>query len=145
MRSPLLRHPLIFATLATIFASWQPAPARAQTATVGSNLPSDPIQFKGQTGGAVDSKDCGFIPSNPSQVVNVTERINYMRLSVQANGGSPTLLIDGPGGRFCSLGGGSSNTPEMSGVWLPGRYSIYIGDKSSGNNYNYTLSISQQR
>ncbi|MBZ8180691.1 hypothetical protein [Oscillatoria salina] len=103
-----------------------------------------PISSPGQSGGSVDSKNCGFVARSPNQVLNVTERIDYLRVRVEATGGEPTLLVDGPDGRFCVLADEiSGDSPEISGVWLPGRYSVYVGDRS-GSRYDYTLYVSQQ-
>lgn len=105
------------------------------------------MNLSGTSGGSVDSKGCGFISQSPSQVINVTERIDYLRLRVQSNGGQPTLLVKGPskGDQFCALADGlSSNNPEISGVWEPGTYYIYVGDRS-GSRHPYTLNISKKK
>ena len=115
-----------------------------QTLVVSSNA-NEPLSVQGRSGGSVDSKDCGFISTAPNQVINVTNRLSYMRLSVQGAGGEPTLLVDGPGGRFCVLADAvSGEAPEISGVWLPGNYSVYVGDRT-GSQHQYTLRISQQK
>ena len=112
---------------------------------VVSSNSNEPLSVQVRSGGSVDSKDCGFISTAPNQVINVTNRLNYMRLSVQGAGGEPTLLVDGPGGRFCVLADAvSGEPPEISGVWLPGNYSVYVGDRT-GSQHQYTLRISQQK
>ncbi|HHP7231032.1 MAG TPA: hypothetical protein ACFCUY_09250 [Xenococcaceae cyanobacterium] len=106
---------------------------------------TQPIQ--GNSGGSVDSKDCGFIGVSPNHVMNISQRIDYMRLTVQADGGQPTLLIieSDTGQRFCALGDRSSGLlPEISGFWEPGKYEVYVGDRT-GNQYPFTLSISTNR
>jgi hypothetical protein len=105
------------------------------------------MNLSGTSGGSVDSKGCGFISQSPSQVINVVDRLDYLRMRVQANGGQPTLLIKGPGkgDRFCALADGlSSNNPEISGVWEPGTYYIFVGDRS-GSQHPYNLSISTKK
>lgn len=103
-----------------------------------------PLSLQGQSGGPVDSKGCGFIAATPNHAINVTDRLDYLRLNVQANG-EPTLLVDGPGGKFCVLADQVSGAnPEISGVWMPGRYSIYVGDRT-GSQHQYTINISQQK
>ena len=115
-----------------------------QTLVLSSNS-NEPLSVQGRSGGPVDSKGCGFIGPTPNQTINVTNRLDYMRLSVQGAGGEPTLLVDGPGGRFCILADAvSGEAPEMSGVWLPGNYSVYVGDRT-GSQHQYTLRISQQK
>jgi hypothetical protein len=108
---------------------------------LGNNFQDETVS--GQTGGSVNSKDCGAISSQPNQVIYVKERIDYMKLSVRANGGQPTLLIYGPTdrNRFCVLGDRASGfQPEISGVWEPGKYSIYVGDRS-GSQHQFILHL----
>jgi hypothetical protein len=100
--------------------------------------------IQGFSGGPVDSKGCGFIAASPNHTIRVSQRIDYMRLSVQAVGGQPTLLVVGPnpGDSFCVLGDELSGfKPEISGVWEPGQYKIYVGDRN-GSKYQFTLNIS---
>lgn len=119
---------------------------KANSETVVANLKFDTKTqtIQGQTGGPVNSKGCGYVASSPNHVINIPTRVDYMRLSVQANGGQPTLLVKGPSSKdsFCVLGDAASGfKPEMSGVWEPGKYQIYIGDLS-GKNHQFTLDIS---
>ena len=104
---------------------------------------SGPVTTEGQSGGGVDSNDCGFVPSAPQEVIQVAERRNYLRMSVESEGGNPTLLVKGPNGRFCILAD-SGDTPSMSGVWMPGTYEVYVGD-DQGENHQYTLRLSGQQ
>ena len=138
-----LQNLLVSTVLATGLIAVGAIQAKGQPLVLGSKLDTD-LSVQGQSGGSIDSKGCGFIAPAPNQVINVTNRIDYMRLSVQANGGEPTLLVDGPGGRFCMLADEvSGKNPEISGVWLPGSYSVYVGDRQ-GASHQYTLNISQQ-
>ena len=78
--------------------------------------------------------------------MNLPQRIDYMRLTVETAGGQPTLLVLGPnpGDSFCVLGDEVSGLkPEISGVWEAGLYQIYIGDRI-GQNYQFTLNISRE-
>ncbi len=112
--------------------------------TVKSNNKSQTIQ--GQSGGTVDSKGCGFIATSPNHVMNLTKRVDYMRLTVKAAGGQPTLLVVGPnsGDSFCVLGDKISGLkPEISGVWEAGVYEIYIGDRQR-QNHQFSLDISTE-
>ena len=104
-------------------------------------------RVEGKSGGTVDSKDCGYIAHNPNHVLNLMQRTDYLRVSLQANGGEPTLLIVGPGAkdRFCILGDRSSGmNPELAGVWESGKYLIYIGDRT-GSQYPFILNISTKK
>ena len=99
--------------------------------------------IKGQSGGSIDSKGCGFIAKSPNYTMNLPQRIDYMRLTVETAGGQPTLLVLGPnpGDSFCVLGDKTSGLkPEISGVWEAGQYQIYVGDRI-GDKYQFILNI----
>ncbi|MBD2340283.1 hypothetical protein H6G64_25270 [Calothrix sp. FACHB-156] len=117
--------------------------AKNPPSVINPNFQPDPLVLNGDSGGSVAS-NCGNIPAEPSQVIRVKESLPYLRVTVESKG-QPTLLITGPGGRFCiqadSYSGGKA---EMSGFWQAGEYSFYIGE-SSKRQYSYTLSISQQQ
>jgi hypothetical protein len=98
---------------------------------------------QGMSGGSVDSKNCGFIAATPSYTMSLSQRVDYMRMQVEANGGQPTLLIVGPKKEdsFCVLGDNSTGLkPEISGVWEPGTYQFYVGDRN-GERHQFTLNI----
>lgn len=121
----------------------KPILAEEPSIPIPAKLASDPLVLSGKSGGNVSS-NCGKISAAPNQIIQVTQSMPYMRLTVDSPG-QPTLLIDGPGGRFCVLADSfSGSKPELSGYWQAGRYSLYVGELSQGQ-YNYTLSISQQK
>lgn len=100
--------------------------------------------ISGQSGGTVDSHGCGFVSSNPSYEMDLKEKVDYMRLTVKADGGRPTLLVIGPNSEdsFCVLGDEVSGLkPEISGVWEAGFYRIFVGDLTR-NQHQFTLDIS---
>ena len=100
-------------------------------------------KISGNTGGSVDSKNCGFIATTPSYTMSLSQRADYMRLLVEANGGQPTLLIVGPKKEdsFCVLGDMSTGLkPEISGVWEAGTYQVYVGDRK-GERHQFVLNI----
>ncbi|QYX30547.1 hypothetical protein [Sphaerospermopsis torques-reginae] len=110
---------------------------------INKQLPTDPLVVNGISGGTVQS-NCGNITTQPSQVLQVQESLPYLRLTVEGQG-HPTMLIDGPGGRFCVLADNySAKKPELSGFWQAGNYLLYVGNLSPGK-HNYALSISQQK
>ncbi len=116
--------------------------AEARTVEISGNSP-DPLTLSGTAGGQRQS-DCGFIPNAPSETLRLTQAFPFLRLRVEATP-SATLLVDGPGGRFCILRDRMSNGQlEMSGYWGPGNYNIYIGDMGNSQS-NYVLSISRQK
>jgi hypothetical protein len=117
--------------------------AEVPVLTIEPNFQPDPLVVHGTSGGA-KSSDCGNITATPNQVIQVTHSLPYLRLSVQS-AGQPTLLIDGPGGRFCVLGDSyAGDHPEIPGYWQAGKYSLYVGDRAQGQ-HPYTLSISKNK
>lgn len=104
---------------------------------------SPQVQIPLQSGGP-RSTDCGFLPEQTSQQIDIdpayVEQSGFLRFSVQG-GGEPTLLVVGPTGRFCALP--NQGIAQQSGVWLPGRYNLYVGDRQ-GKGHAVTLSISSQ-
>ena len=118
--------------------------AQEAVVKVSPKLESDPLVVKGRSGGEKNS-DCGNISATPSQVLQVTEPLPYLKLQVQSEG-EPTLLIEGPGKRrFCVLADtAAGEVPEISGYWEAGKYLLYVGDRAQGQ-YPYTLSISQKK
>jgi hypothetical protein len=144
MMKTLSQLMVVPATLALILAGAGVARSDAPVIEITPKLQRDPLQLSGTSGGQKNS-NCGYISQTPNQVVRVTaDKIDYLRLGVQSTTGEPTLLIDGPGGRFCVLADkASGDNPEISGVWLRGNYSVYVGDRTGGK-HPYTLYITQQ-
>lgn len=135
-------HRWLIGALATVLGTASAAWA-APTQILKDSL-AQPMTFQGMSGGAVSS-DCGAIPAQPSQELQLTQEFvqasGYLRFTVEGAGGSPTLLIDGPSGRFCVLADRALNKgPEAVGYWLPGTYKIYVGDRES-QSHPFTLSI----
>ncbi|MBR8833314.1 MAG: hypothetical protein DSM106950_04525 [Stigonema ocellatum SAG 48.90 = DSM 106950] len=117
--------------------------ADAPVVQINSKFQPDPLVVNGKSGGKVKS-DCGNIAASPNQILQVKDSLPYLRLTVESSG-KPTLLIDGPGGRFCVLADSySGGKPEISGYWQAGRYSLYVGELSQQES-TYTLSISLQK
>lgn len=104
---------------------------------------SQPVSFQGMSGGSIVS-DCGNISEEPSQQLQLTDEFaqasGYLRFVVEG-AGDPTLLIEGPAGRFCVLSDHAMDKgPEAVGYWLPGTYKIYVGDRGA-QSHPYNLSI----
>jgi hypothetical protein len=116
--------------------------AKTPITKIENPLPIDPTNLTGTSGGSVKT-DCGNISTTPSQVIEVKEPLPYLQLTVESKG-QPTLLIDGPGGRFCVLSNDGDSKPKFSGYWTVGKYSVYVGELSK-QDHNYTLSISQRQ
>ncbi|TAE53332.1 MAG: hypothetical protein EAZ76_04390 [Nostocales cyanobacterium] len=120
----------------------QPSYSQTPVINIDSQMKQDPLVINGTSNGQVRS-DCGNITSQPNQIIKIKESLSYLRLTVQGDG-KPTMLIDGPGGRFCVLADNySQNNPELAGFWQSGDYTLKIGNLSPGQ-HNYQLSISQK-
>lgn len=135
-------RPLIAPLFAVFLGAIAPQQLHAEVVQLQPQLSRDPIQLQGTSGG-VQKSDCGSISEQPSQTLEVSQQFPYLRLRVES-AGEPTLLIEGPTGRFCVLADSTAGEqPEMSGLWTVGTYQIYIGDLG-GEQHSYTLSISEQ-
>ncbi|MGK7928612.1 MAG: hypothetical protein AB4290_25815 [Spirulina sp.] len=98
--------------------------------------------LSGRSGGSVATQDCGFIANSPNHVITLDTDIDSMEIKIQVEGGEPTLLIDGPDGRFCTRA--IDGEAAIEGLWPAGLYQVMVGDRISANSqYNYTLSIRQ--
>ncbi len=110
---------------------------------IGANFQPDPLTVNGTSGGS-NKTNCGNIATTPNQIIQVKEALPYLRFTVESEG-KPTLLIDGPGGRFCVLTDKlAGSKPEISGFWPAGKYSVYVGQSESGNS-PYRLHISKNK
>lgn len=114
-------------------------PALADTISLSPGA-SDTIERRGMAGGATDSGDCGFVADAPNHRLSLAQDMSA--LSVQVRGSnSMTLLVEGPGGRFCIPV--TDGIAKLPGYWTAGTHDLYIGDRS-GNGGTYTLSIEAQ-
>ena len=139
--STLTKFVPIVLAISLIFASFQSV--KAEVVQIERDFQPDPLTISGKSGG-FEKSNCGNISKTPSKILKVSESLPYLRLTVESKG-KPTLLIDGPEGRFCVLGDSySEEKPEISGYWQAGEYLLYIGSLSS-EQHEYTLSISQQK
>jgi hypothetical protein len=137
------------------FKPWMVVPTALATILMSAGLASsapipispgfkpDPLEFKGTSGGAQASNNCGMIGAVPNHVLSLGANFNYLRFNLHSDGGQPTLLIQTPSGSSCvqadRFSGGSIQAP---GYWEQGTYSIYVGDRSGGQ-HPYTLTITQ--
>lgn len=104
----------------------------------------EPLSVSGVSGGPNNSGDCGFVSQGPNQVIEVTQDLPYWRIAVQT-AGAPSLMIQGPRGRFCVLpANAAAGNVEFSGYGDKGTYVIFVGDRAQGQ-HPYSLSITQQR
>jgi hypothetical protein len=116
---------------------------RSQPLQIAPGFP-EPLTMSGVSGGPNNSGDCGFVSQAPNHVINVTQDLPYWRIAVQT-AGAPSLMIQGPRGRFCVLpANAATGNVEFSGYGDKGTYTIFVGDRSQGQ-HPYSLSISQKR
>ncbi len=127
--------PLVMAT-ATVLA-FSPVATSQMTQTP---IQPNPLIVSGLSGG-VRPTSCGFIPDNPTQVVRVTKPMANLNFQVTGSG-EPTLFISGPNGQsFCiPADSGSGGRIEVPGLWEQGNYSLFVGNRQTGN-FPFTLSI----
>ncbi|MBE9177995.1 hypothetical protein IQ268_05275 [Oculatella sp. LEGE 06141] len=136
MRTSLKRFSIIPMALAAGLAIATSAQADVQTPI------SSPVTVRGNSGGS-QSSQCGYISSNPNEVLQVSGSPASLRFRVEGQG-QPTLLIRGSGNPICVMADSfSGGTIEVPGRLEPGTYSIFVGDRSQAN-HPFTLSISQE-
>ena len=104
--------------------------------------PGASVTASGTSGGQTNSGDCGFVGAAPNHIIDVSEDLPQFRINVRTNG-APTLLIEGPAGRYCVLPEGAGGNLQFSGYAPSGTYNIYVGDREQGQ-HSYSLSISGQ-
>ncbi|HEY9762272.1 MAG TPA: hypothetical protein V6D07_07075 [Trichocoleus sp.] len=116
--------------------------ASAQAQTVVSTPLAAAVQTNGLSGGP-QSSACGYIPTAPSQTVQVTESFASLDVNLQGQG-SLTLLIQGPNGFSECRTMDQFNAGQISapGVLDQGTYTLYVGNEGTAQT-PYTLSISQ--
>lgn len=133
--------PIITLTLAMILAA--AGTVRSQPLQIAPGFP-EPLSVSGVSGGPNNSGDCGFVAQGPNIVIEVTQDLPYWRIAVQT-AGAPSLMIQGPRGRFCVLpANAAAGNVEFSGYGDKGTYVIFVGDRAQGQ-HPYSLSISQKR
>ena len=142
---PLKLFKIAFVTLTTGLLLNQSSFAETPKLEINSEFDQDPLELSGLSGGSVKS-NCGNIDTAPNSIMQLTEPLPYLRLTVKSEG-QPTLLINGPGGRICVLADSySGGKAEFSGYWQEGKYSLYIGDLTQPQQkFNYTLTISLKK
>lgn len=113
----------------------------AQSNPVQTPLRS-PVTVSGNVN-ATQEGGCGFVGGTPNQVV-VVNSPTALKFSLQG-GGQPTLMIAGPGGRNqCVMADNrSGGTVEVPGLWQPGNYSVFVGNRTRGS-FPFTLTITQE-
>ncbi|NET61043.1 MAG: hypothetical protein F6K47_34435 [Symploca sp. SIO2E6] len=103
---------------------------------------NEPMVFTGTSG----ESNCTQMAATASHVITLGDNFSYLRFTVDSQSGQPILLIKGPNGSSSCVQADefSGSTITDSGYWNAGTYSLYIGDRT-GNQHNYSLSITQQQ
>ncbi|ERT06122.1 hypothetical protein M595_3936 [Lyngbya aestuarii BL J] len=125
---------IVALTVAINLGSTHLALADQQSLSPGAN-----ITAAGTSGGESNSGDCGFVAATPNHIIDIAEDLPYVVIKVQTSG-APTLLIEGPAGRYCVLPEGGGGNLQFSGYAPSGTYNIYVGDREQGQ-HSYNLSI----
>lgn len=126
-------------TIPTAIAMTMAIATSVYSTPVQTPLPA-PITISGNSGGS-QSSQCGFIPTEPNQVL-VVNQPSPIRIKLQGQG-QPTLWITGPSNRCVMADADASGTIEVPGVWEQGTYSVFVGDMTPGG-HPFTLSITQE-
>jgi hypothetical protein len=100
-----------------------------------------PVVVTGNSNGSQANDSCrGFqFTGTPTQVVRVTQPNTALRFRVEGNG-QLALLVTGANNPMCVPSAGS--VIEVPGVWQPGTYSLYVGDRADSST-PFTLSVTQ--
>jgi hypothetical protein len=116
---------------------------KAQTFMIGQNSNPQNISINGLSGGKDNLHGCGYLSTNPNQIITLQDDTNFMSVSVLVNSpqSTPTLFIIGENTntQFCAFQD-DGQSPVISGLWPKDTYSIYVGDRNGGN-YDFTLTI----
>jgi hypothetical protein len=137
------QHLSSIATLALGMILAAAGAVRSQPLQIAPGFP-EPLSISGVSGGPNNSGDCGFVAQGPNHVIEVTQDLPYWKIAVQT-AGAPSLMIQGPRGRFCVLpANAAAGNVEFSGYGDKGTYVIFVGDRAQGQ-HPYSLSISQKR
>lgn len=138
------RRPITQLGISALTTAFVLSLASAALAQVRTPLSSDAV-IQGNSGGAQESS-CGFIGSM-RQTVQVTEPFTALEFRVESSNSNstPTLLIQGPGGRSqCARADNfSGGAIEVSGVWEQGTYTLFVGEPNSGTTNPVRLTIHQ--
>jgi hypothetical protein len=137
----MMKTPITITLLAILAFSF---PALSQPIPALNPGFAEPLTREGTSGGAENSVDCGSIAPQANHVLQVEQPIPYLSFQVETNGGTPTMLVDGPSGRFCLLPHRAGGPIKYAGHGDPGTYNIYVGDRSGGS-HSYILTVTQQR
>ena len=123
--------------------------AEAQQANFGTvrlrrGFRPDPKVVEGRSGGSHAARErsssCrGYVSTNPDYILRVQGTLRFLRIFVEANTDT-TLIIEKPNGDIvCDDDTYGRNPAVEQERFRPGRYKIWVGSYSQGNNAPYQL------
>ncbi|NJN76303.1 MAG: hypothetical protein HC796_09045 [Synechococcaceae cyanobacterium RL_1_2] len=120
----------------------------AQTETIAISAQTDLSSqiLTGTSGGSVTRDSCGITKSKPDHIITIQDRFNFLRIAAQTSEASSTLWIvssDSNTG-LCAYGEnqGDRSVVELSGLWIPGTYDIYVGETATDTTQPFCLTLS---
>ena len=92
-----------------------------------------------------NSQPCvGYAERDPDHILNLSTAMSNISIEVDSNGGDTTLMIEAPDQTiYCSDDGNDSDAVITGKNWPAGEYRVWVGAFDAGQNYDYTLEISQ--
>jgi hypothetical protein len=114
-----------------------------------SNNPTGPISAQVVSGGSINARsvvggEClGWVSSSPDIVVNYTAGLKRIQFQGFASEDT-TLVIQGPNGSYyCDDDRGDGNNPRViMAAGMSGRYAVWVGSYSQGDNTSSTVVVS---
>ena len=115
--------------------------------SIGAGFTPDPQTGTGTTGGARDASQAfgsqcsGSVDTTPDHVITVTSAVNLKLYTTSTT--DSTLVMRGPSGTFCDNDSHGDLDAEISGMFAPGQYQIFVGTNGNQNG-NYTITLTEQ-
>ncbi|MGB3296949.1 MAG: hypothetical protein WBA76_01675 [Phormidesmis sp.] len=87
----------------------------------------------------------GYANADPDHILILIDDQPRLQVAVDSSGGDTTLLIQGPKGIDCNDNArrGDRDAAVIDSDWPAGKYRIWVGSFSQGEQLNYTLRISE--
>lgn len=127
------------------------------TLTLSPGFPSATAVLRGSTGGAFSlaaianldlhkNKCLGFAAPTPDHILVLQQDFSRLTLAVNTGGQDTTLLVSGPEKNTVRCGDDTGQNKDASitdSDWKAGTYRIWVGTITSGDKYNYTISVQE--
>lgn len=158
MNSPQLSRCVVMSGwMGSVLLSWLGGPqeAFARAVTLSRGFTPNPMRLEGTGGGdrpaqaVVKTRQTptglclGYVSLTPDEEITLSDRFANLKLSVESELDT-TLIVQGPGGVWCSDDSQDSDDPMIAGEWLPGIYRVWIGAYRAGEVPDYDLYIDDQ-